>query len=475
MNQISASISSSVVRGSRTVSVAVLALASLLPGASQAAATYVYQQTLAIPGASATNPFTGYDLATFDTSNQLYYLTDRSNNGIDVFSAATNQFVERIGAGLFAGAQGGNNNIAGPNGISLTTVPGGRLLIAGNGPSNLITFTLDSTGLNVVGSPRTTPTAVAGTPNPPNRVDGVAYAPNANTILAANNASDPGFVTLIDNATGAVRRSILLNGSNGYPNVGSNGVEATIFNTARGTFFVAVPALNAAGTGAGGAIELDATTGALLHTYDFNAMGLAGPCSPTGLVQGAGASMFIACSDPAAGHSIVLNPADAGSLTLVNGISGGDQTAYDPTTNMYFEAARFQTGGPVLGIVDAQTLALQTLAIGANDHSVAVDPISGEVFVATAATTAFANCSSGCIGVFALRTVPEPAVLPLVALGLAVVAATRRRRSRWSTRARVTPARAKRTSRREPRTCPSIPRRDPAAPREVRCQTFSLT
>ena len=202
----------------------------------------------------------------------MYYLTDRSNNGIDVFSAASNSYVTRLGAGLFAGATLSNDN-AGPNGISLSNVGSGRLLLAGNGPSNLLSFNLDSSGQTVLGTPRTISTAVTGTPVPQNRVDGVAYAPTANTILAANNASDPGFLTLIDNATGAVKRSILLNGTGGYPNVGGNGVEGTIFNTARATYFVAVPALNAAGTGAGGVIELDPMTGNILNTYDFNALG----------------------------------------------------------------------------------------------------------------------------------------------------------------------------------------------------------
>jgi hypothetical protein len=401
---------------------------AVIPSSAVASPTYVYQQTLAIPGATPTTPFSGYDLAVFDSSTQLYYLTDRSNNGIDVFSSATNSFVERIGAGLFAGPQGGNNDIAGPNGISITNFNGGKLLIAGNGPSNLITFNLDATGL-VAGAPRTTSTAVAGTPTPQNRVDGVAFAPTTNMILAANNASNPGFLTLVNNATGTVVRSILLNGTGGYPDVGGNGVEATIFNTARGTFFVAVPSLNAAGTGAGGAIEIDASTGNILHTYDFNAMGLSGVCSPTGLVQGGGASMFIACSDPTAGHSVILDPTGAGHLTVVNGISGGDQTAYDPTNNTFFEAARFQLGGPVLGIIDAQTLALQLLAIGANDHSVAVDPITNEVFVATGATTAFADCANGCIGVFGALRVPEPDSLPLVGIALLgfVLALNRRR------------------------------------------------
>lgn len=261
---------------------------------ASAAPVYVYQQTLAISGATVATPFTSYDLAVFDQTIQLYYLTDRSNNGIDVFSSATNAVVEQIGAGLFAGTQGGANAIADPNGSSISNIGANKLLLAGNGPGTVLSFTLDGLRETVIGSPLTTSTAVAGTPVPPNRVDGVAYAPTANTILAANNVSNPGFVTRINNATGAVIRSILLNGTGGYPDVGGNGVEATIFNSSRGTFFVAVPALNAAGTGAGGSIERDAATGNLLHTYDFNAMGLAGVCAPTGLAQGAGASMLVA-------------------------------------------------------------------------------------------------------------------------------------------------------------------------------------
>lgn len=409
-------------------------LSSLVLGvstASQALATptYAFEEALAIPGTTSTNKFTGYDLAT--VNDGIYYLTDRSFNRILTLSTATNTFLTPIGTGLFAGTQGGNNNIAGPNGISVTNVSGGKLLLAGNGPSNLLAFNLANDGLTVQGTPRTISTAVAGTPSPQNRVDGVAYAPAANTILAANNAANPGFLTLLKNdTTGTVIKSIILNGMNGYPNVADNGVEATIYNTERNSFFVAVPSLDPDPVkSAGGVIEIDATTGALLNTYDFSAMGLSGPCSPTGMAQGNGASVFVACSDGTAGHSIILDPTGTGTLTLVAGISGGDQASFNPTTNTFFEAARFQTGGPVLGIVDAATdLLTQTLPIGGNDHSVAVDPITNQVYVATAPTNAYPGCTVGCILVF--QAVPEPASLAMLltpTIILAGFAAARRR------------------------------------------------
>ncbi len=408
---------------------ALAASAFALAAATPAAASpeYQFQGTIAIPVAASNTAgtFTGYDLSTFDPETQLYYLTDRSNNGIDVFSAKTNSFVEQIGAGLFSG-NSSSTDTAGPNGISINDVPGGKLLVTSNGNSTVQTFNLASNGTTVLSTPAPTSTAVAGTPSPQNRVDGVAYAPTTNTILAANNAANPGFVTLINNANGSVIKSILLDGTNGYPNVNGNGVEATVFNTATNTFFVAVPQFN--NTGAGGVIQLDPTTGALIQVYDFNALGLpaSATCSPTGAAQGLGATIFVACSDPSGTvQSILLNPAGAGSIQVVSGISGGDAAAFDPANNTFFEASRFQLGGPVLGIVDGATgLLTQTLATSYNDHSVAVDPVSGEVFVAFGASVAGNPdpvCPGGCVAVFAVQ-VPEPAALTI--LGFALTALT---------------------------------------------------
>jgi hypothetical protein len=411
---------------------AAVALVAARPAA--AVPTYQFAGTIAIPVTSynTTGTFVGYDLSTFDATNQLYYLTDRSNDGIDVFSAKTNSYVTQIGAGAFAGNTAAAGN-AGPNGISVTTLgDGSRLLLAGNGPSNFLAFNLAADGTTLTSPARTISTAVAGTPTPPNRVDGVAYAPAANTILAANNASDPGFITLVNNANGAVINSLKLDGTNNTPNVGANGVEATVYNTARGSFFVAVPTLTAAATDAGGVIEVSATTGNILNTYNFDALGLGpqGSCSPTGMAQGPGATLIVACSIGGT-QSIVLDPTGSGSIKIVAGISGSDQLAYDPVRNVAFESARYEPGGPVLGIIDGSTdLFAQSLPNTYNSHSVAVDPVSGEVFVAFDASSSTKTdpfCAGGCIGVF--TPVPEPATLPVMAMALAGAGFLMRRRT----------------------------------------------
>src|SRR5215471_4068421 len=102
-----------------------LGLAWGTPVAPAFADAYFLQAVLPVPAGPA-NPFAGgqfttYDIGFFDSTTQLYYLADRTNASVDVFSAATNMFVGRIG--MFQGIQPtppmapANNAISGPDGV----------------------------------------------------------------------------------------------------------------------------------------------------------------------------------------------------------------------------------------------------------------------------------------------------------------------------------------------------------------------
>ena len=425
-----------------------LAAGTMLCGLAggQALATPTYGLVTTVPLNFGSAKFTGYDLSIVDPSTQLYYLTDRSAGAIDVISTRTNTLVERIGQGqnLFGGTAGGNNDIAGPNGISISDVPGGKLLLAGNTipgstTGNVIAFNLAANGQTVTKT-QTIATVNSLTPSPSNRVDGVAYAPGPNTILAANNASTPGAITILSNADGHVINTLVLNGQGGLPNGQGNGVEGPIYNTVTKTFMIAIPNLTSdavgAGTGGGGVIEIDPATGKLLRTFSFDALGAPTACNPNGIVQGGNGVIGVACGNSGTtaspGLTLFLNPAangGTGSLTYSTAVQGADQIAYNSSNDTYAEAARYALPGglvpansPVLGIFDGSGTFIQSIPITYNDHSVAIDPVSNEILVAfgaTATSPGTANipgCSLGCVAVYA--QVPEPGSLPVLFAGL---------------------------------------------------------
>jgi len=401
------------------------ALAALTLGIAggPALAQYAFQTTIPVPASPDNNVggvFATYDISFFDPATQLDYVADRSNASVDIFSAATNSFVGRIGGSghLFSG-QTSSNDTSGPDGV----VIGNNKLWVGNGNSTLLSFNL----------PTNTPAfaPIATGPTSANRVDELAYNPNTHQIMAANNAASPSpFLSLVDANTGTVTNTIPFNGLNGTPNA-TSGIEQPAFDPVTNRFYVSVPQVN--GTGPGGVAQLD-TSGNVTHFFDFAALGLGagGACGPTGLAAGGG-SLMVGCGNGS--QSIILHPGAGpnGSITVIPGVGGEDEVWFDPVTKRYFLSARNNPGGPVLGIVDALTGALlQKLATTPGDHSVAVDPISGKVFVPFGAVAGNTVCPLGCIGVFAplVGPVPEPGTYALMLSGLGLLGFAARRSKR---------------------------------------------
>jgi hypothetical protein len=125
-----------------------------------------------------------------------------------------------------------------------------------------------------------------------------------------------------------------------------------------------------------------------------------GNCDPTGIAFGPGTDMLIECRPGNKGDalvSLILNRTTGAKLATIP-FGGGDQVWYDPTTNRYAVAgSRWHVSGvndngggcsatnlcdPMLGIIDAGTRTLiGALPSGNNAHSVAVDPVTGNVYM----------------------------------------------------------------------------------------------
>jgi len=414
-----------------SVALSALAFIALILGTGPALAgpTYVLLTTIPVPP-SASNVqggvFTGYDIAYFDGTTQLMYLADRSNASVDIFSAKTNSFVGRVGS--FVGIQPQpvnpatiNNDISGPDGVVVANFGGAKQLWAGDGPSLLKAF-----DLTLPGSPPLSGTPINTGAVPPTRVDEMAFDPRDHLLLAANNAAAPPFATLVDTQSKAIVTKITFDGTNADGHnapKATNGIEQAVWDPSHGgRFFISIPELN--GSGPGGVAMLD-ISGNVTHVYDLGSASLGGftTCSPAGLALGTGGKLMIGCG--VASQSILLDPnanGGTGSTKAFSQVSGEDMVWFDPTSQRYFLAARLNPGGPVLGIIDGLTETfLQNVRTTPGDHSVAADPVSGEVFVPFGGSFGSAVntvCPSGCIAVFG---VPESGSLLLLGTGLIAV------------------------------------------------------
>ena len=305
---------------------------------------------------------------------------------------------------MFTGQQA-TTSTSGPDGVVVVNLPGQHQVFAGDGGSTVRAF-------NIVSPTTNTPAFTTNTGGGVFRADEMAFDPNTKTLLVANNANSPAFATLINATNGAIIKSnITIPGA-----LSTDGMEQSAYNPHTGTYFVSIPSLH--GDTSGGVAEIS-TSGVVLRVISLASLGVSN-YSPTGLAIAANGQMLVGNGNGGS-TTVVLNPAGAGSVVASFNVSGEDEVWYDPTTGRWFLSARNNTGGPVLGIIDASTdLLLQLVATDLSAHSVAVDPISGEVFVPFGAGATDTVCPLGCIAVFSdVSAVPEASTWAMMILGFA--------------------------------------------------------
>ncbi len=330
------------------------ALAVVLCAGLAQAADYRLIQMIVIPG----KPLASYDISFVDPKTQMYYLADRSNARVDFIDAQRNEWIASVGG--FVGFTG-NNDTSGPDGV----VADADLLYAGDGDSTLKVIDVKSRAIiNTV--------STGGT----KRVDEMALDAQGKRLLVVNNADEPPFMTLISTKNG----NPILVGHITVPGA-TGGLEQPVWEPKTKRFYISVPQLNGNDAHSGVAV-FDPKAGVVEKVYDI------GPCGPSGLALGPHQHLLLGCAQQ---PSVVIDARTGAIVATIPQVGGSDEVWFNSGDNRYYLAARNNPGGPVLGVVDAETNRwIQNVSTAPNSHSVAANPRTNDVFVPLTAASGVA-------------------------------------------------------------------------------------
>jgi hypothetical protein len=338
-------------------------------------------ETIAVPGA----PLSAYDISFVDPATGIYILADRSNAGVDVFSVVGRQFLFR--AGGFAGFHG-SNDTAGPNGLLTVNE---RQIWAGDG-NNATDGTLSSVKVVDLLTKKIVDTIVI--PNGQARADEMAFDPADQILLVANDADSPPFITFISTQSHKVLKQI------SFPEA-TNGIEQSQWSPHTGLFYLNLPevAPNGPATGEGQVVVLDPRKLEIVRRFTTHG------CDAAGMALGPDEQALLGCQGSTSAGVVLPNQSQIISLrnghvvATISQVGGSDEVWFNPGDNHYYLAARNNTSGPVLGVIDADEPRFDNAApTTRNAHSVAADPIFNNVFVPL--TAGAAACPTGCIGIY---------------------------------------------------------------------------
>lgn len=321
-----------------------------------------------------------YDIGWFDPDSQRYYLADRNNAAIDVVNAQNHVFVGQIpGFVGFRPSPPFPASTSGANGILVIPSPVNQLW-AGDGDSTVKVVDLTAGPVGTIIKSIDT----GGT----KRADELAYDPDDQLVVVANDKDTPPFFTFISTADQTIISQLPFTDA-------TNGIEQPAYSSATGRFYVAVPQTDA---NPGGEIAvLDPGTQTFVGAFP-----LPDNCIPHGLALGPHPYALVGCSGsstPAlpAGTpliSVIIDIRDGDIAATITQVGGSDEVWYNPGDNRYYLAASGWTstgvtggtGFPVLGVIDALTNTwvenVPTVSGGGGTaHSVAVNARTDEIFL----------------------------------------------------------------------------------------------
>ena len=403
--------------GTFALSLATLWLAGCGGGGDHGnALTSDFKAIIAVPNITNGSNFS-FDISAVDGARGRMYFTDRNNKSVDVVDIKTNTLVKQITGG-FAGCNTGSTCVgasadkSGPDGLNL--IPGTPFIYVGDVNSVKVIDTTTDTVVKTI--------AIGGTSGL--RADEGCYDPDHRIFMINSPGEDPPFATFIDTVSQKIIATLLFTDpGSGAKGPASAGLEACVYDHATQTFLN-----NNDGSTANPNGEVDVIPASFVlqgtpaapvtltlpvptPANGFKIFPL-GNCDPTGLDLGPGTDMAVACRQGTAGVplTVLIMDRTSGAVLKSLNVGGADQLAYDAASNRYYVAAnRFTADGkssgascnatapctPVLQIIDAATRSLvKSVPTGNNAHSVAVDPVTRQVYMPISSATSPAGCAT---------------------------------------------------------------------------------
>ena len=431
---------------------ACFAMAALfvLPGLAIAGGPFfTLKTTVTITG----NPLASFDISWVDPELHSYFLSDRSNKAVDVINTFT-KAQSKLAAGQFAGVNSAEpayscppNSCDGPNGVlSFFNRASGRHEVwAGDGPTpaclgrqTLATATTACSTVKVID-----PDTGAVLHNIPTggqfRADELCYDPADHLIQIANDSEQPfpyiNYIPTEGPDAYKVVKQIQFDGKPGDGPAATNGIEQCKWNPRNGLIYLNIPEVNGDGNDVapGRTVRIDPRR---MEIVDQFIIPLAQCAGPQGMALGPDPEIMLGCNaagppevpagcDPTSTctggsgpqNTVVIDERNGNVIKTLANQGGNDEVWFNPGNGLYFLAEGQNAAQAQLGIVSSfpfpnllQDIVVAKPSVG-HAHSVAADPISGEVYFPipnnldgagnTVPNPCGAGAAQGCIAIYA--------------------------------------------------------------------------
>ena len=279
------------------------------------------------------------DIMEIDQASHLLYVTDRTDNGLDVFDVSTScaKYLKTIDLG-----QGSNGVVVAKN-------------------VNKIFATLNDSTVAIIdiGTPGSEKVLTKLSTGGKKRADEIDYDPKDKKIYAAN--SDDGIVTVIDAVTNAIVKK--------FDNMG-DALEQPRYDSSDGMMYLTSSGQNAL-------FQFDPAKDTLVKKFDVGTK-----CDPNGLaINPTTNHALLGCSSRSANVAVEWDLTGGKAVASFDQAGAGDAVFYSAKADRFFFAASNFNRGALMAIFSANPVKFLTgIPTAVGSHAVAYDETNGIIY-----------------------------------------------------------------------------------------------